>query len=250
MEKLIYALWKGPEDYKEFNKRLLGPLRKKLEKLGADRLQVNVVDDTVAPGASMRQENLRPGPAAVVSFWLNSSHIRGPFEKALEAEAPRIAGYAVTESTVIPITDRQKDGARTRGFSQVSMIHRPQRLSLEAFLDVWLNSHTRVGVETQSNFYYCQNIVNRVLTRGAPQFQCIVEECFPMDALTSAEAFYDAKGNPALYQARLDEMMTSCGRFIDFDGCDVIITSEFRFGGWADSKDQPYYKSKRKLPLD
>lgn len=248
MEKLVYALWKGSEDYKDFNKRLLGPLRKKLVKLGADRLQINVVDDTVAPGAPLRQENLRPGPSALVSFWVNSSHIRGPFEKALEAEAPRIAGYAVTESTVLPITKVHKDGDRTKGFSQIALIQCPPRVTRDYYLDTWLGSHTQVGVETQSNFYYCQNIVNRVLTAGSPHWISIVEECFPIEAMTDAQAFYDAAGDQAKFEQRLDRMMSSCGRFIDVDKIDVLITSEFRFGGWADNKDQPAYVCSRKLP--
>jgi len=246
MEKLIYALWKGPEGYATFNNRLLGPLRQKLAGMGADRLQFNVVDDTVAAGAPLRQENLRPGPAAVVMFWANSSHIRKPFEKALEEEAPRIAGYAVTESTVIPITETHADGQRTRGFSQVSMIQRPPRVTPEQYMDTWLSSHTRVGVETQSNFYYCQNIVNRVLTAGAPIFASIVEECFPTEAMSDPKAFYEAR-DQAEFDQRLDRMMTSCGRFIDMDKIDVLITSEFRFGGWADNKTQPMYESDRKL---
>jgi hypothetical protein len=250
MEKLVYALWKGPEDYVEFNKRLLGPLRKKLSKLGADRLQINVVDDTVAPGAALRQENLRPGPAALVSFWLNSSHIRNPFEKLLEAEAPRIAGYAVTESTVLPITKQQTDGKRTKGFSQIALIQRPPRVTHEEYLDTWLGSHTQVGVETQSNFYYCQNIVNRVLTAGSPLWASIVEECFPLEAMTDPQAFYDAAGNEEKYQERFARMMTSCGRFIDVDKIDVLITSEFRFGGWADNDEQPAYSSARKAVID
>jgi len=250
MEKLVYALWKGPEDYAEFNKRLLGPLRKKLSKLGADRLQINVVDETVAPGASMRQENLRPGPAAIVSFWLNSSHIRKPFEKLLEAEAPRIAGYAVTESTVLPITKVQTDGKRTKGFSQIALIQRPPRVTPEYYYDTWLGSHTQVGVETQSNFYYCQNIVNRVLTDGSPLWASIVEECFPMEAMTDPQAFYDAAGNEEKYQERFARMMTSCGRFIDTDKIDVIVTSEFRFGGWADNDSQPSYESARGAVID
>jgi hypothetical protein len=243
MEKLVYALWKGPEDYAEFNTRLLGPLREALSKLGADRLQINIVDETVAPGAALRQENLRPGPAALVSFWLNSSHIRGPFEKALEAEAPRIAGYAVTESTVLPIAEVQTDGTRTEGFSQIALIQRPPRVTPEYYLDTWLGSHTQVGVETQSNFYYCQNIVNRVLTAGAPLWASIVEECFPIEAMTDPQAFYDAAGNEEKYQDRFSRMMNSCGRFIDVDKIDVLITSEFRFGGWADSDAQPAYGS-------
>jgi len=246
MEKLVYALWKGPENYATFNGHLLGRMRQKLASLGAERLQVNVVDDAVAPGAGLRQENLRPGPAAVVMFWVNSSHIRKSFEKAMEEEAPRIAGYAVTESTVIPITETHADGQRTRGFSQMSMIQRPPRVTPEYYWDTWLNSHTKVGVETQSNFYYCQNIVNRVLTAGAPLFASIVEECFPLEAMTDPKAFYDAKSQ-AEFDERLDTMMTSCGRFIDMDKIDVLITSEFRFGGWADNKTQPMYESDRKL---
>jgi hypothetical protein len=247
MEKLIYALWKGPENYTTFNQRLLGPLRQKLASLGADRLQINVVDDTVAPGQALRQENLRPGPSAIVSFWLNSSHIRKPFEKALEDEAPRIAGYAVTESTVLPITETHADGARTKGFSQIALIQRPPRVTQDEYIDTWLGSHTRVGVETQSNFYYCQNIVNRVLTAGSPLWASIVEECFPLEAMTDPHAFYDAAGNPEKYEQRLDRMMTSCGRFIDTDRIDVLITSEFRFGGWGDNRNQPAYDCDRKV---
>ena len=135
---------------------------------------------------------------------------------------------------------------RTRGFSQMSMIQRPPRVTPEYYMDTWLNSHTKVGVETQSNFYYCQNIVNRVLTAGAPIFASIVEECFPTEAMTDPKAFYDAKSQ-AEFDERLDVMMTSCGRFIDMDKIDVLITSEFRFGGWSDNKAQPMYESDRKF---
>jgi hypothetical protein len=45
-------------------------------------------------------------------------------------------------------------------------------------------------------------------------------------------------------------MMTSCGRFIDVDKIDVLITSEFRFGGWADNDEQPGYESTRDLIVD
>jgi hypothetical protein len=88
--------------------------------------------------------------------------------------------------------------------------------------------------------------VNRVLTAGAPLFASIVEECFPSEAMTDPKAFYDAK-TQAEFDARLDTMMTSCGRFIDMDKIDVLITSEFRFGGWSDSKAQPMYESDRKF---
>jgi hypothetical protein len=245
MEKLIYALWKGHEDIHAFNQRLLGDVRRKLAALGADRVQVNVEDDSVAPGAGLRQRNIRPGPSAMIAFWVNSSHIRKPFEQVLEDAAPRIGGYAVTESTVLPITEPVADGARMRGFSQMALIQKPPRISRDAYIDMWLGSHTKVGVETQSNFYYCQNIVNRVLTAGAPDWLSIVEECFPIEAMTDSLVFYDAAGDQKKFDQRLDRMMTSCGRFIDTDKIDVMITSLFRFGGWADNKAQPAYECER-----
>ena len=169
MEKLVYVLWKPERETSEaFSQTLRGALSARLSSLGAHRLQVNVVDDAVAPGRVLHQENVRPGPSALVSFWLNSSHIRAPYEEAIRAAAPRIAGYAVTESTVLPVREPTEDGARSQGFAQIALIAQPPRLTREAFLDVWLNSHTQVGVDTQSNFYYCQNIVNRVLTHGSP----------------------------------------------------------------------------------
>lgn len=241
MEKLVYLLWKGNEDLSAFNRRLLGEVRSGLTALGADRVQVNVSDETVAPGAGLRQFNLRPQPDAMVCFFVNNAHIRKPFETILEAAAPRIGGYAVTESTVLPITDVMADGTRTKGFSQLALIQLPPRVTRDAYLDMWLGSHTQVGVETQSNFYYCQNIVNRVLTAGAPHFISIVEECFPIEAMTDPLVFYDAAGDQKKFDERLDRMMSSCDRFIDRDKIDVLITSQFRFGGWSDNPSQPAY---------
>ena len=239
MEKLAYVLWKREDETDgQFGGRLLGPLRERLSALGAHRLQINISDAAVAAGAPLLQNNLKPSPSAMVSFWLNSAHIRQPYEDAIRDAASRIGGYAVTESTVLPNVETFADGTRVQGFAQLALIARPDRITREAFLDVWLKSHTHVGVETQSNFYYCQNIVNRVLTYGAPQFQCIVEERFPIGALTDPQLFYDAAGNQAKYESNLKRMMDSCGRFIDTDGIDVLVTSAYRFGGWADIAGQ------------
>src|SRR5271170_5482651 len=98
MEKLTYVLWRDAQDAEsDFNSRLQRELSAELLALGAARLSVNLVDDAVAPGAHLRQENTRPMPSALVSFWLNSSHVRAPLEAALRRAAPRFAGYAVTE---------------------------------------------------------------------------------------------------------------------------------------------------------
>jgi len=235
MEKLTYVLWRdAQESESSFNSRLQRELSAELLALGAARLSVNLVDDAVAPGAHLRQENTRPMPSALVSFWLNSSHVRAPLEAALRRAAPRFAGYAVTESTALPNTEPVPEGTRTLGFAQIALITKPPRLTYEGWLEIWLRDQTKVAVETQSTFYYCQNIVNRRLTHGAPDWHAIVEECFPIEALTDPQAYFAAAGDPARYQENLDRMMKNCGRFLDFDKIDVIMTSEYRFGGWTD----------------
>ena len=240
MEKLVYVLWtRDGEPHEALNRRLLGPLRETLSGMGAERLQINVSDAAVAAGEGLRQRNIAPAPGAVVSFWLNTAHLRAPYEREIREQAGRIAGYAVSESTVLPNKEPFADGTRIDGFAQIALIARPPRITQDAFLDVWLKSHTHVGVETQSNFYYCQNIVNRYLTYDAPPLAAIVEERFPLGALTDQHLFYDAAGNPGKYEKNLTRMMESCARFIDFDRIDVMITSAYRFGGWADASGQP-----------
>ena len=240
MEKLVYVLWAREGDTHEtLGQRLLGPVPERLVAMGAERLQVNVSDAAVAAGEGLRQRNINPAPSAVVSFWLNSAHIRAPYEEELKKSSGRLAGYAVSESTVLPNKETFADGTRVHGFAQIALIARPPRITQEAYLDVWLKSHSHVGVETQSNFYYCQNIVTRPLAYDAPPLASIVEERFPIGALTDQQLFYDAAGNPEKYEKNLKRMMDSCARFIDFDRIDVMVTSAYRFGGWADASGQP-----------
>jgi hypothetical protein len=67
------------------------------------------------------------------------------------------------------------------------------------------------------------------LTEGAPEYHAFVEECFPMEALSDPFAFFDAVGDPAKFEANLNVMMDSCGRFIQFGKIDIIPTSQYDF---------------------
>lgn len=234
MEKLLYALW--PSTGRDgFNNQLLGNVRERLVDMGAQRLKFNVVDEAVAAGAELRQENMQPPVGAVVSFWLNAAHFRAPSEQVLAEAAGRIAGYAVHESVPIPNHEHvSANGERTPGFNQIAFLKKPPRLTYGGWLEHWMGHHTEVAVTTQSNFYYCQNIVQRRLTHGAPDWDGIVEECFPTAALTSQEAFFDAVGDQARFKENVQRMMDSCKAFIDFDKIDVILTSEYRVRGWQD----------------
>jgi hypothetical protein len=196
MEKLIYLLWKETsEDTAAFNASLLGSMQRKLTALGAARLQVHIVDEVVAAGAHLRFEKMRPMPSAMVSFWLNAAYGKAPFEEVLEAWAPRIAGYAVSEATVLPIAEARPDGERIPGFSQIAMFRKLPGITREGFLNIWTRDQSKVGPETQETFYYGQNIVVRAVTPDAPPLDGIVDECYPIEALTATAS---PSSSPAL----------------------------------------------------
>ena len=235
MEKLIYVLWKeSAESEAAFNDRLRGSVCGQLAGLGAQRLQLNIVDDAVADGAALRFEPVKPAPAALLSFWLNAAHARAPFEAVLDAAVPRFAGYQVAESTVVPNDRAPGADGRVPGFSQIAFLFKLPAIPYEGFLEIWMRDQTRVGVETQDSFYYCQNIVVRVLTPGAPMWDGIVEECYPIAALTDPLVFWKANGDEAVYKANYEREMANVARFLDLERGSVMITSAYRLGGWSD----------------
>lgn len=231
MEKLIYVFWRGDEDPVRLRERFVSEVEPKLLALGVERLQLNVAD---LGDLSDAVEHLRLSsgdatkPDGFVSFWLSSAWRREPAERLIAGAFARIAGYSVVESTVLPnVAHPPRAGERTYGFSQVTFLQVPPRLTYEEWRNIWANDHTRIGVETQANFRYVQNVVVQALTPDAPPWRGIVEESFPPEALRDLHVFYDAVGDEARLQRHLEQMMASCARFIDFDRVDVIATSEY-----------------------
>jgi hypothetical protein len=231
MEKIIAALWK-PEAQPDvdFNAGLLNLMAPALQAAGAVQLRLNLQDATVAPGAALRQINTQPQMHAIAQFWLPSANqrFRGAIDAALAAHSERFAAWIAVESTIIPNRDHvPAKGERTWGFSQSTFLGRPPRLRHEEWRRIWQTTHTQVAIETQANFEYVQHVLVQPLTEGAPDFAGFVEECFPIEALRDSHVFFDAVGDPAKFERNLASMMESCGRFIDFDRIDVLITSQF-----------------------
>ena len=233
MEKIIYLLWRDPAaSATDFNRQLREQTAPALKKIGAHSLTLNLPDADVAPAAGVRQVHLKPPPDAVVQVWVDSAiaHLRQPFDDAIGAACSRFAAYLVTESQ--PLINRKHppaDGARTYGFAQIAILRKPAKLTHEAWLDIWHNSHTKVAVETQSTFEYVQNVIVRALTPDAPAIDAIVEECFPPAAMTDYKVFFDAPGDEAKFKKNLQRMMESVHRFIEPGSIDVIPTSQYRF---------------------
>jgi len=230
MEKLIYPLWSAsPGD--TLRDRLLAELIPALlREDGVLGVRLCVDDEAVAPAADKRVARQAPLPAAVLSLWIDDAGAREPLESLLGAACERWACLLVTEAE--PIVNRDfppaADG-RIPGFCQVVFLSIPARLSRDEWLQVWQGSHTQVAIDTQSTFAYRQNVVVRVLEPAPVTIDAVVEESFPAAAMSSAHAFYDAADDTQL-QARVDEMMSSCARFIEAEGLDVMPMSEYVFG--------------------
>ncbi len=233
MEKVICALWRNPDDTAEaFNNRLLSSLSAELEEAGATRVRINLRDAAVAPAQGLAQQWQAPQQDAVVQFWLSSANprFRTKCDAALARHSSRFAAWLVCESTIIPNTDHPPSGdARTDGWSQASFITFRDDVTRASALAHWHDHHTRVAIETQSNFEYIQNLIVMPLTEGAPQYDAFVEECFPLDAMTDPAVFFDAVGDNARFEANVAAMTDSCNAFIDFARIDVLPTSQFDF---------------------
>jgi hypothetical protein len=229
MEKMLYIVWKHEGDSeKVFRQKLLEKVSPQLIDLGARRLRIGVVDEDVAPAASLRMETTKPPIAGLVSIWVDTSTRRLPFEEVLQGSVARLVGYLVTESEPIVNTKHvAADGQRTPGMYQVVLLRKPPRLSYDQWFEIWLGSHTQVAIDTQSTFGYRQNVIVRPLTPAAPPCDAIIEEYFPAEAMTDPMVFYNAVGDEAKRKRHEKAMFDSVARFIDFDRIDRIPMSEY-----------------------
>ena len=233
MEKIIYALWKKDgEDRQALNRRLSQEAAPALLALTNVRgLRINLQDDAVMAAEPLRQTGTDPQMDAAVQLWLDVAHdaFRAPVDAILSAAAGSIGAWLVLESTIIRNRAHPpRPGSRTEGWSQLVFLQQPDRLSYDEWRHNWQTLHTPVAVDTQANFEYVQNLVVRPLIAGPNPCVGIVEECFPVDAMTDQTAFFDAQGDPAKFEANTRAMAESCARFIDFgQGIDVLPTSQF-----------------------
>jgi EthD domain len=229
MEKVVYLVWRDPATpVEDWSRELRERAAPGLVAGGARGVQVNVADEAVA-GAFLRLAELDPQPEAVVAVWVDSARdaARAPLDAALAAEAAGLAAYVVTESEPMPNTAHPAPpGERTAGFANVALLRRPAGMAPAAWIDAWHNGHTDVANETQSTFGYVQNVVARPLTEDAPAIDAVVEELFPIEALTDMHAFFAAADDDELAR-NLARMSASTARFGADRRVDVIPTSRY-----------------------
>jgi hypothetical protein len=230
VEKLLYVYWRQNETGETLRRRFITEVKPRLVAAGAERLQLNVNDFSDLTGTidNFRLQSTSPKPDGILSFWLSSAYRRAALEALLAPHFARLAGYVVAESTILPnLKHPPREDQRTAGFSQVTLLQVPPRLTFDEWRWLWFTQHTAIGIETQANFRYVQNIVVMPLAKELPAFRGIVEECFPLEAMRDIRAFYDAPGDEATFERNAARMMQSCALFIDFDRIDVLPTSEY-----------------------
>jgi hypothetical protein len=227
MEKLIYVFWE-PREVTAFADSLAAGLR---ECAGVHGVQLNVPDHRFSGGSQPVLHNILPRLDGAAAVWLDSRLQRGPVEETLAPFVSGFHGYAVMESEPLaPATAAPGDG-RLAALSQLCLLRRPQRLSYDVWLDIWLGSHTPIAIATQRTTHYVQNIVHRPLTADAPAVDAIVEECFPEAAYADPGVYFDAPDDPAARDANIRRLLESTARFLDSDCVDRIFTSRYSYCG-------------------
>lgn len=222
MEKLVYALWKRPDEkIDDFRLHLLGETAPRLLEAGARRLRLSVADVQAGLERSMpvRQEQTER-VAAIAPLWLDDPDARDPIERALAAAAPRFAGYLVDE-TIPRWYDDRPDEERTPGVSLVSFLVPNPKLSHAEFMHEWQDVHTALSLEVHPLWCYVRNAVRRALTPGAPPWAGIVEEHFRrIEDVTDPARLYGSREN-----AR--RVLEHVQKFLDLPALETSLMSEW-----------------------
>lgn len=224
MEKVIIVLRTADPD-EAWCTRLRTTVAAELLGLDLPGVTVNVRDEPVR-GSLMTLTTLDPPVAAVVSLWAHQ-YYGEPVRAALEllgAECDAVAGYLVTES--VPLPPPATVGERTDALANVALLRRPADLDEREWLRRWHIGHTSVAIETQSTFGYIQNAVVRPITDDAPVIDAIVEEHFPMAAVSDLHAFFGAADDADLAR-RMERMVASTSAFGADRDIDTVPTSRY-----------------------
>ncbi len=226
MEKLAYLVFQEADlAGSELRTALIDKAVPALREAGASEISVSVDDEDVAASTPIRRSD--PPIRAFVSFWLQDSDERAACEAALAPHAGRLAGFLVVESR--PLLHHPPKGSRAPGTNQVTCIAKKQGQDYDEFIRIWHGDHREVAIETQSTTGYVRNEVVRALTDDAPPWHAIVEETFPIEALSDPKVFYAAADDEELAR-NMKRMMDSCQRFLDFEPLECTPMSEYYLG--------------------
>jgi hypothetical protein len=227
MEKIIAALQRADAD-ESWCTQLRTEVADRLLDTGLPGLTVHVRDDAVR-ASLMTLTTLDPPVVAFVSMWADQYYgeqVRAAFD-VIEAQCEAMSAYLVTES--VPMAPPVgSPGERTDGLANIALLRRPTDLDEPTWLQRWHFDHTPVAIATQATFGYVQNTVVRPITADAPHVSAIVEELFPLQAVSDLHAFFGAADDADLSD-RMQRMLASTSAFGASQDVDTVPTSRYAF---------------------
>ncbi|MCF8590198.1 hypothetical protein [Gordonia liuliyuniae] len=215
--RLIAALWDVDADALRGER-----LHAALAALGATRLQVNVCDDDARGGLAMNHFE-QPIEAVVA--------VTGGDSADVLAALGGVAGTVQAWRTALraPLDPDLPVGERVDALANVAFLRRPDDLAYDEWRRRWLDDHTPVAIDTQATFGYYQNIVAEPLTDDPTGVVAIVEELFPMEAISDVHAFYGSGGDRDELNRRITAMLASVSRIGAEKNIDVVPTSRYDY---------------------
>lgn len=222
--RLITALWNVDAD------TLRGPdLHQALAALGATRIQVNVSDDAARGGLALAHYD-QPIDAVVALTGIGDADTEADVEAALgvlRGAADRVEAWEAALRA--PLDPDLPTGQRVDALANIAFLRHPTELDYDEWRRRWLDEHTQVAIDTQATFGYYQNIVGRPLTDGAVGVDAIVEELFPMAAISDQHAFYGSGGDEEELRRRQTAMLESVVRIGAERDIDLVPTSRYDY---------------------
>lgn len=197
-----------------------------LDQAGAALVQVNLDDADVA-AAQLRLSTF-DDPVRAAVFATLDPDATPEVLALLRGHAVRVEGWEV-ETTEPVVPPPSAAGQRADGLANVALIRRRDDIDDAEFVQRWQGDHTEVALETQSTTGYAQHRVVRGLEPRTPVLHAIVEETFPLTAMTDMHVFYGTGGDDEELGRRMTTMMESVARFADDSRIDVVPSSRYVF---------------------
>lgn len=225
--KAVLALWAEEGRGGDLlAKPLLADVGPRLADAGATRAEVGVSDSGVS-SAMLRLTAFDSPVDAVISVWVpDVDDVVDRVVRVLTGFGACVEGWLVEEESTVPPPDVPL-GERLPGLTNVTFLRRPDEMSYDRWLRAW-DDHTALAVAHQGTMGHVRNLVVGPATQDAPPVDAVVEEVYPIEALTDPHAFYGSRGDGHELWRRATRLLESSASIGTDRRVDVVPTSRFR----------------------
>lgn len=232
MEKLVYGLWRRPDqDVDPIRTALLDDVAPALLDLGVDGLRVEVEE----PSGKILRTGADPDGSLLcgsVSLWLDSYDNRGPHEAAIAKAGARAHGWIVAESVAKALGANRTwpDGERSPGLSILTFLDKGEGVPDEDFYRIWHGEHTPLTFEIHPFWLYVRNQTLRPITAGAPSIRAIVYESTATDEeILDLPRFFGCPDDPSRLTDQIGIVDAHIKTFANPDTLQCVATREWIF---------------------